>query len=81
MNTERKKYVCENEDEYKELLSSFVATKAYSKIKEHELNENQVWKLMEWAINYAINLNEKSEPLNYNDIDLDFEKYIIENLA
>lgn len=81
MNTDRKKYVCENEDEYKELLSSFVATKAYAKIKEHNLNENQAWKMMEWAINYAINLNEKGEILNYYAMDLDFEKYIIENLA
>jgi len=81
MNTERKEYICENLDEYKELLSSFVATKAYAKIKEHNLNENQAWKLMEWAINYAINLYEKRETLNYYVMDLDFEKYIIENLA
>ena len=76
MNTERKTYVCENMDEYKELLSSFVATKAYTKIKEHELDVNQSWKLMEWAINYAINLYEKGEALNYNDMDNDFESHI-----
>lgn len=76
MNTERKTYVCENKDEYKELLSSFVATKAHSKIKEHELDVNQSWKLMEWAINYAINLYEKGEALNYNDMDNDFESHI-----
>lgn len=81
MNTERKTYVCENKDEYKEILSSFVATKAYSKIKEHNLNGNQSWKLMEWAINYSINIFEEGRTLNYNNMDLDFEKYIIENLA
>lgn len=76
MSTERKKYVCDSVDEYKELLSSFVATKAHSKIKEHELNENQACKLMEWSINYAINLYEKGETLNYNDMDLDFENHL-----
>lgn len=80
MNIERT-YICENKDEYKEILSSFVATKAYSKINEHNLNKNQVWKLVEWAINYAINLNEKNEMLNYNNMDNDFEKYIDENLT
>lgn len=40
MNTERKDYFCKSKDEYKEILSSFVATKVYSKIKEHNLNEN-----------------------------------------
>lgn len=75
-DTERKEYVCENLDEYKELLSSFVATKAYSKIKEHKLNENQMWKLIEWAINYAINLYENRQTINYNMMDNDFENYI-----
>ena len=31
---------------------------------------------MEWAINYAINLYEKGEALNYNDMDNDFESHI-----
>lgn len=76
MSTDRKTYICENEDEYKEILSSFVATKSYSKIKEHNLNENQSWKLMEWAIKYSINLFEDGRSLNYNDMDNDFENYI-----
>lgn len=76
MSTDRKTYVCENEDEYKEMLSSFVTTKSYAKIKEHNLNENQSWKLMEWAINYAINLYENKQPLNYNMMDNDFESHI-----
>lgn len=76
MNTERKDYVCETADEYKELLSSFVATKAYDKIKEHELNGTQTWMLMEWAINYAINIFEKKEPFNYAMMDNDFERHL-----
>lgn len=76
MNEEKKTYVCEAAVEYKELLSSFVATKAYNKIKEHELNGNQAWKLMEWAINYAINIFEKKEPFNYAMMDKDFECYL-----
>jgi len=76
MNTEKKEYVCNSLDEYKELLSSFVATKAYNKIKEHELNENQAWRLMEWAINYAINLYENRQTINYNMMDNDFESYL-----
>ena len=76
MNTERKDYFCESNDEYKELLSSFVATKTYSKIDEHNLNKNQSWKLTEWAINYAINIFDKIEPFNYARMDNDFENYI-----
>lgn len=76
MSTERKDYFCKSNDEYKELLSSFVATKAYSKIEEHSLNENQSWKLMEWAINYAINIFDKREPFNYARMDNDFENHI-----
>lgn len=76
MNEEQKTYVCETADEYKELLSSFVATKAYSKIEEYGLNVNQTWMLMEWAINYAINLYENKQPLNYNMMDKDFERHL-----
>ena len=76
MNTEKKDYFCNTNDEYKELLSSFVATKAYSKIDEHNLNKNQSWKLMEWAINYAINIFDKRETFNYARMDNDFENYI-----
>ncbi len=76
MNEEKKKYACNSVDEYKELLSSFVATKAYDKIKEHKLNENQLCKLMEWAINYAINIFEKKDPFNYGMMDNDFESHL-----
>jgi aspartate carbamoyltransferase regulatory subunit len=76
MNTEKMDYFCETNDEYKELLSSFVATKAFIKIEEHELNENQAWRLMEWAINYTINIFENKEPFNYAKMDNDFESYL-----
>lgn len=76
MNTIKGDYFCNTNDEYKELLSSFVATKAFIKIEENELNENQAWKLMEWAINYAINIFEKKEPFNYAMMDNDFENHI-----
>lgn len=76
MSTDRKGYFCDSDDEYKELLSSFVATKAYSKIKEHELNEEQSCRLMEWAINYAINIFDKREPFNYAIMDNDFENHL-----
>lgn len=76
MNTEKKDYFCNTNNEYKELLSSFVATKAFIKIEEHELNKNQAWRLMEWAINYAINIFEKKEPFNYAMMDNDFERHL-----
>lgn len=76
MNTEKMDYFCETNDEYKELLSSFVTTKAYAKAHEHKLNEEQTWRLMEWAINYAINIFEKKEPFNYNMMDNDFESHL-----
>ncbi len=76
MNTEKKKYFCDTNDEYKELLSSFVATKAYAKAHEYKLNKEQTWRLMEWAINYAINIFEKKEPFSYAMMDNDFERHL-----
>lgn len=75
-DTEKKDYFCNTNDEYKELLSSFVATKAYSKAHEHGLNEEQTWRLIEWAINYAINIFEKKEAFNYTIMDNDFESHL-----
>ena len=76
MDNAKYDYFCEDLNEYRDLIASMASTKAFVKIDEHDLDKNQAWKLIEWAISYSIDLYSSRKPFSYKQMDIDFENRI-----